>query len=183
MNKFYRFLFALCSFNSFIVDDAAGGSDDDIDIDDIDIDDEDDANTDSNSNDNSNNNDESNSTSLEDTVKALQAKIQAREDADLLTNTLNELGEKHKGFDSSKVKDYLVELNKTDPERANALNNPIGFENIWLTQFRENTVDNDNPNFGRNVKPVDRSEEINEKISSGETLTIQDEIAFYGKDL
>ena len=189
MFKHFKLLFAFLFFTSFIVEDAAGGGDDsgDDDIDDIDItDDIDDENiddTDKKAKANSNNANGTDSTSLQSTVKDLQARIQARDDADLLAATLSDLGKKHQGFDSNKVKEYLIELNKKDPERANSLNNPIGFENVWLTEFKENSVKNDSPNYGRNVTPVDRSEEVLEKVKNGEVLTLQDELSYYGNEL
>ncbi len=47
---------------------------------------------------------------------------------------------KYDRFDADKIKEYLVELNRTNPDKANALNNPDGWEEIWITKFQ--TIDN-----------------------------------------
>lgn len=187
MKKLNKFLFAFLMLQHFIVDDDGAGSgfDDDIEVDDIDIDDDiDDKDTSSKDKDDNNTGDK-NSTikSLQEKLSALEESVTARDNADKVASTINALKTKHDGFDDSKVKDYLVELNKTDPERANDLNNPIGWENVWLTQFKQKEVDNDNPNFGRNIEPVDRSEEVEERANRGDILSIEDEISYYGNNL
>ena len=192
MKKWYSFLFAFVMFNHFIVDgDGAGsGGDDagdvgDIDINDDDIDDGDDS-TDKTSNDKSDNNNEDSKTDvdkLQKQIDELQADKTARERATATSDAIKELGDKHNGFDSNKVKEYLTELNKTNPDKANMLNNPVGWENVWLNEFASKEVDNDNPAFGRNIAPVDRSEEVLEKVKDGEWLSVEDELQVYGKHL
>ncbi len=63
------------------------------------------------------------------------------------------------------------------------LNNPIGWENIYLKEFARKDVNNDNPEFGRNEPPVDRSEDILKKVEDGEWLSADDEVEVYGKYL
>ncbi len=120
---------------------------------------------------------------LKNQIKELNDDKQIRENELAINNAIKELSEKHKGFDSNKVKDYLVELNINNPKKANMLNNPVGWENIWLNEFSSKEVNNDNPSYGRNVALVDRSEEVLEKVNNGEWLSVEDELEVYGKHL
>ena len=185
----FSFLWSKMMFQNYIVDnDGAGGGDDNTDIGDIDINDDDIDNnnddTDNSSNGNSNNSNESgNSDELEKLrkqVETLQADKVARDTTDATNTAVAELQSKHQGFESNKVQEYLTELNKTNPEKANELNTPVGWENIWLNEFATANVNNDSPSFGRNVAPVDRSEEVLEKVKDGEIISVNDELEIYG---
>ncbi len=186
MLKFFSFLTLFMMFNHYVVDDTAGGGD----IGDIDIDDDDgidgaDDGTDNSSNGNSNNSNESGKSDEIDKLKKqvddLQADKTSRDNTDATNTAVAQLQSKHQGFESNKVQEYLTELNKTDPEKANSLNNPIGWENVWLNEFAPANVDNDNPAMGRNVAPVDRSDEIREKLSNGGSASSNDKKALLGK--
>jgi hypothetical protein len=185
----FNFLFSFMMFN-YIVDDNGAGGGDDIDIGDIDISDDDiddnSADTDKKAEQNSNNTTDDSKSDIETLKKELdelKADKEQRESEVATNKAISELSSKHNGFDSNKVKEYLVGLNKTDPEKANMLNNPVGWENVWLNEFASVDVDNDNPNFGRNITPVDRSEEVLEKVKDGEWLSVDDELEIIGKYL
>ncbi len=184
MKKWYSFLFAFVMFNHFIVDgDGAGnGGDGDVDIGDVDIGDSTDKTSKEKEN-NTNEDSKSDVDKLQKQVDELTADKTARESETATSNAIKELGDKHNGFDSNKVKEYLTELNKTNPDKANMLNNPVGWENVWLNEFAHKEVDNDNPAFGRNIAPVDRSEEVLEKVKDGKWLSVEDELQVYGKHL
>jgi hypothetical protein len=176
---------------SYAVDvDGAGGGDGDIgDVDITDDDtDADDPNTqdptesDKTSNQNDNNNDDDSKSDVETLrkqVEDLQADKEKRENETAINNAIAELQSKHTGFDDAKVKEYLTELNKTDPGKANMLNNPVGWENVWLNEFASKEVQNDHPSFGRNVAPVDRSEEFNQKLESGQGLSLDEQANYF----
>ena len=40
-------------------------------------------------------------------------------------------------FQPNKVKDYLTQLNKTNSELANSLNNPYGWEKVWINEIEK----------------------------------------------
>jgi hypothetical protein len=187
----FSFLWSMMMFQNYIVDnDGAGGGDDNTDIGDIDINDDDIDNnnddTDKKADENQHNNDNDSKSDIETLKKELEelkADKEQRESEIAINHAIKELSQKHQGFDSEKIKGYLIELNKTNPEKANMLNNPVGWENIWLNEFATANVNNDSPSFGRNVAPVDRSEEVLEKVKSGEWLSVDDELEIYGKHL
>ena len=188
----FRFLFAFMMLNHFIIDgEGAGSGGDDAggDIGDIDIDDEnngadDEADKTSKEKDNNINEDSKNDmATLKKELDELKADKEKRESDTAVNIAIKELGDKHNGFDSNKVKEYLTGLNKTNPDKANMLNNPVGWENVWLNEFASKEVDNDNPAFGRNIAPSDRSEEVLEKVKDGEWLSVEDELQVYGKHL
>ena len=191
MFKFFKFLTLFMMFNHYIVDNDGAGSGDDIgDIGDIDIDDDenggadDSADKSSKEKDNNINEDSKNDiATLKKELDELKADKEKRESDNAVNIAIKELGDKHNGFDSNKIKEYLTELNKTNPDKANMLNNPVGWENVWLNEFASKEVDNDNPAFGRNIAPVDRSEEVLEKVKDGEWLSVEDELQVYGKHL
>jgi hypothetical protein len=195
MFKFlFSFLFSIMMFHSFAVDDegagagdiggdddnssgddagaTAGGADDigDIDIGETDPKDGDgDVNT-SNTED---------IEALRKQIEELQAYKEAGENQAAQNQAVQDLQNKYDGFDSNAIKDYLVELNKTNPEEAAELNDKKGWELVWLTQIAPK-VNNDVVSFGRNVPPVDRTDEVLERVNNG-TVTFADEQDVLGK--
>lgn len=87
---------------------------------------------------------------------------------------------RHPEFNAEAVKEHLRKLNESDPERVKALNNPIGWENIYLNHLKPKEVNNDHPSYGRNVAPVDRGQEVLEKVEKGEYITTDDKMALVG---
>lgn len=173
MNKkfnLFSFLISLGLFGSSVVDDdGAGGGDGAGDEFDVDIDDP--ANL-----------EPDNKTEIDDLKKRLEDTekvIDAQRNEKALNQVVSDLKATHKGFDEKKVNDYLTELFKTDPERANMLNNSVGFENVWLTQLAPKEVVNDYPNLGRNVTPVNRQDEFLEKLNNGQELTLEEQVKFF----
>ncbi len=181
----FAFLKQMGLFGSYAVDDAGAGAGDD--IGDLDLDDlGDDAGAGGNPNPDGDGDDKTSTGESLEELKAMQKKIQeleadkeARENQEAQQRAISNLEQKYDGFDANAVKDYLVELNKTDPDKAQALNNSVGWENVWITELAPK-VDNDAISFGRNVAPVDRSEEVLEKVNEG-TVTFADEQDVLGK--
>jgi uncharacterized protein (UPF0335 family) len=186
-NGLFAFLKQLGLFGSYIVDDEGAGAGDIDDIGDIDIDDiSDDTDPKDGGEPNPKDGEDQTSTggsedieALRKQIEELQADKEARESAEAQNQAIAQLQNQYDGFDSKAVKDYLVELNKTDPEKAESLNNQVGWENVWLTQIAPK-VNNDVVSFGRNVPPVDRTEEVLEKVNNG-TVTFADEQDVLGK--
>jgi hypothetical protein len=174
---FWKFLLSFFLFTHYIVDnDGAGGDDDgaDDDIGDIDIDQEEEKKEDKKEPPNE-------LETIKKELADLRAKEEARDNDQATQNAISEIKGKYADFDANKVKEFLVNLNKTDPKKANALNNPIGWENIYLTQFAPKNVENDDVSFGRNVDPVERGEEVMERVKNGEIISVDDELSIYGK--
>lgn len=71
-------------------------------------------------------------------------------------------------FDLNKVHDHLKELNKSNPEQAAALNNPQGWELVWLRELAAKSVSADAVNSGRNVDSDGGRQAMIDKIARGE---------------
>lgn len=107
-------------------------------------------------------------------IKALEDEIKADKDSKEFNAEISELESKHEGFSKDKVHEYLKELHKSNPEKADKLNNSVGWENIWITELQPKEVENDNPNMGRNVNPVERASEVLDSVAGG-GVTLADE--------
>lgn len=171
-------LFAITGlFGSFITDNEAGGS---IDYESYDSDIDDDEPEASGEEDNKVVADDSKE--LDSIMKRLEdaeMKLATSEQEKMVSAEISRLSQEHKGFNADAVKSKLKEIHKTDPEKAAMLNNPIGWENLWLKELAPKDVNNDDISFGRNVDPVDRHEEFIEKINSGEGLSLDEQAAFF----
>lgn len=110
----------------------------------------------------------------------LQEYVQNEQREKANNKAFDEIKETHPDFDAKKVTEYLQELYKTDPDKATALNNPIGFENVYLKEFQVKPVDNDHPSLGRNVTAVNRSEEFETKLENGDILSIDEQMKYFG---
>ena len=91
-------------------------------------------------------------TSKDDKIAALEAELEAlkgnqeeinkfvsqKQMEEMVTAETEKLQSRYPDFDIEVVGDYLKELAKTDEAQAQALNNPIGWENIFLKMEIEN---------------------------------------------
>jgi hypothetical protein len=187
MFKNFNLLFLMMGlFGSFVVDDSVGGSEVDFESYDMDVDDGDDANAtesqEATTTPQAKEVTEPESKETDEIIKRLEeaeAKLQAQEQERLVQTEIQRLSSEHKGFDADAVKSKLKEIHKTDPQRAEMLNNPVGWENLWLKELAPKSANNDDISFGRNVDPIDRQEEFMEKINSGEGLTLDEQAQFF----
>lgn len=191
MRRLFLFLSSIIFLSSYIVADDAGGSFDNVDID--------------NPAGDKPTGDDSGATppakddktppavpvipnKTEEELKALKVKvdeqekfIQGQNSEKAIERAVTEIKTRHSDFDEKKVYEYLKELNEKEPDRAAALNNPIGWENVWY-QIKPQTPVNDNFYRGRNVAPVDRSDEVFGLVKSG-GATLADEADVIAKFL
>ena len=130
-------------------------------------------------------NDETGDNDLEDIKKQLddlRGYKEKKEQEEAVSSAVNSIKSEYPDFDESKVIEHLKNIAKTDPAKADALNNPVGWENIWLKEFNEAEPTNDYVGFGRNSGSSDFSD-IESKIENGEYLTDRDEDRYFYKDL
>ncbi len=186
MRNFHKFLLAFGIFNRFIVDDnGAGGGD----VGDVDIDGgvnpDDGAEPDKTSTGEISTDDflqlKTKLADADKTIKELAQDKELREKKEAQTSTINNLKGKYPEFDDSKVRDFLVELHKTNPDQAQELNNAVGWELVHLQNFAPKPVDNDVVDFGRNSGGVDRKDAIYEKLNSGGKASFNDKKALLSK--
>lgn len=183
MRKLFLFLSSIIFLNSYAVEDTPGGSFGDINIDE---------HTpptppaSTSSEPPSQVKTEENEGLTADEVKALKAKvdeqdkyIQEQVNQKAIGEAVSEIKTRHNDFDEKQVYEYLKDLNTKDPQKAAALNNPIGWENIWY-QIRPVDVHNDSFSRGRNVAPIDRNDEVFGLVKSG-SATLSDEADVVGK--
>lgn len=71
-------------------------------------------------------------------------------------------------FDLTKVHAHLQELNKTNPSQAASLNNPQGWELLWMRELAGKSVSTDAVNTGRNVDSDGGRQAVIDKIARGE---------------
>lgn len=183
-----RFLYALIFFTRFIVDDAgAGGSY----YDDIDIDDDIPPAENDNKNPAPSNKDvekqiepDENAkkiADLENQLKSQSEYIEKQKNQEAINTAVNDIKSRHNDFDEKAVYEHLKKMNETDPTRANMLNNPIGWENIWY-QIRPKTPHNDQVSRSRNAGATNRDEEVFGLVKKG-GVTLADEADVIGKYL
>lgn len=179
-NNFFHFLKRFGIFGFFAVDDEDGGGagGEDNDKFDVGVDDEDgEKGKGKEENSNTVANDER-VKELESQIEKLSKTVDDRENERELNNVFDGLASKHDGFKREDITKYLQELHKTDPKKAEELNSPLGFENIYLMEFAPKEVDNDDFDPARNVDPVKRSEELETKIESGEMLSLSEQMEY-----
>ncbi|MCK5111069.1 MAG: hypothetical protein KAQ94_06065 [Arcobacteraceae bacterium] len=194
MKNLFSIFWALFMFQHYIVDGGAGGGDDDpagggdvgdVDIDDDNLDGDDPAGTGGDDKDGKNSTGESPSTEdvlkLQQQIKELQEDKNTRESNEAQTSILSGLKTKYPEFEASKVEEYLKELHKTDPAKAESLNNGVGWELVHLQEFAPAKIDNDDIGFGRNDGGTNRTEEIHEKLANGGSASQQDKEALLSK--
>ena len=66
-----------------------------------------------------------------------------------ITKATEDIAARVPDFKLSEVHAHLKELHKTDPARAEALNNPAGWEMVWKAEIAPATVTPDPVNHGR----------------------------------
>lgn len=123
--------------------------------------------------------DDSKLANMEAKLQKQQEFIDAQQNKEKVRVAIDGLKGQYDDFDETKVLNYLNELQKTDPEKAASLNNPLGWENIYLTQFQTKEPENDHPTLGRNVKPVNRKDDLQAKIDKGETLSLNEKAEYF----
>ncbi len=68
-------------------------------------------------------------------LEELQADRVARINQDAVDDAVKDIKIRLPKFQPNKVKEYLTQLNKTNSTMANQLNNPYGWEKVWLNEF------------------------------------------------
>ena len=183
MNKsFYHFLVKFGLFNKFIVDDDDGAGGNGGGVEDIEIEDENDIEPDDEKNSSGENVGTDDILQLQQKIKDLEEDKEAREHKEALDTVLSNLKSKHPEFKAEDIENHLKELYKTDPEKAESLNNAVGYELVYLQEFAPKPVDNDEVNFGRNGG-VDRRDEVRDKIKDGGSITFEDKRTLLSKYL
>lgn len=189
MFKTLRLFFGLFLFSRFIVDgDGAGGDSyyDDIDIDDNDggeptptVTSKDDKQTTTPTvatPDPSKKIEE-----LETKLKEQEEFISQQKNQTAITEAISDIKTRMADFDEKAVYEHLKKMNETDPKKAQAYNNPIGWENIW-NQIKPVAPSNDRFTRGRNTEPVNRDDEVFSLVKSG-GATLADEADVVAKYL
>ena len=167
---------------SVVEDDGAGADNTDGDIDKFDVDVTDDKkDTQTKADDIDDKTPSTDMSELEKRLADAEAKLQQTENEKILNQEISKLTEKHSDFSADKIKEKLQEIAKTDPDKAEMLNNPLGWELLHIENFKAKEVDNDTPSFGRNVDPVALEDEIMEKVGNGGAVTFEDKKNVVGK--
>lgn len=97
----------------------------------------------------------------------LVAPIQEYAQEKAINTAVTDISSRHEGFDIKKVGEYLNELHKTDPKKAESLNNPQGWELTWMRELATKAVKADEVNGGRNVSVDSDIGDLIKKINSG----------------
>ncbi len=161
--SFFSFLFSFMIFKA--VDDAGAGNDDGVDTDDKSTDKDDVDGSDSDNNSDKDSKDDVDDTQSE--LERLREIVDANEAKKAVQTIISEIKTRHGDFDEDKIVAYLEELKATNPARAEALNNPVGWELIHTQEFTAKEVENDFFNHGRGGEHIDRTDELLEKVEKG----------------
>lgn len=100
-------------------------------------------------------------------VASMHNTVTAIETERMVNSAVTDIKARNPDFDVDKVKNHLIELKKTDPEKAAALNNPQGWELLWMRDISEKDVGGDDVNHGRKHTGDSRRDLI-DRIRSGE---------------
>lgn len=76
-------------------------------------------------------------------------------------------------FKLSEVHAHLKELHKTDPARAEALNNPVGWEMVWKAEIAPATVTPDPVNHGRRFDDSGSRKDLISKAQNGDASILE----------
>ncbi|AQW87106.1 hypothetical protein CPIN18021_0259 [Campylobacter pinnipediorum subsp. caledonicus] len=87
---------------------------------------------------------------------------------------------KYSDFNVRKIIDKILEFDKKDPGFADLYYNPMGFENIYLTHFKDKQVEDDEFDTGRGMAGGISMDERIEKMNRGEA-SYDDKLGFYSK--
>lgn len=85
-----------------------------------------------------------------------------------ITKATEDIAARVPDFKLSEVHAHLKELHKTDPARAEALNNPAGWEMVWKAEIAPARVEADAVNHGRKAADDPERDGIVSKIRSGD---------------
>lgn len=99
-----------------------------------------------------------------------------------ITKATEDIAARVPDFKLSEVHAHLKELYKTDPARAEALNNPAGWEMVWKAEIAPARVEADAVNHGRKAADDPERDGIVSKIRSGDG-SIYDRAKLYEKYL
>ncbi len=110
---------------------------------------------------------------LESKVKSLDEIVSKKQKEEAVNTAVANIKTDYPTFDESKIIDKLKEIQKTDPEKAAALNNPAGWELLHLKHFEPRSVDNDEFDSSRGSKnePFDHDEALS-KAKTGDTKAL-----------
>lgn len=110
---------------------------------------------------------------LESKVKYLEDNFSKKEQEEAVNNAVANIKTDYPSFDENKIIDKLKEIQKTDPKKAAALNNPAGWELLHLKYFEPKDVGNDDFDSGRKNKdtPFDHDEALS-KAQTGDTKAL-----------
>jgi len=187
-NRFYLLLSSLGMFGNYVVDDNGAGAGSGSDVGDVDIDDIDDdgagADAGADKKTSPGESDEPDDIkTLKQQIDDLEKDKEQRDKQEAHKQVVSNLQTKYPEFDADKIKNHLVEMYKTDPEKAEGLNNELGFELLHLQEFAPKNVDNDEVEFGRNNGGASRVDEVREKVKSGGSLSFEDKRTLLSKFL
>ena len=99
-----------------------------------------------------------------------------------ITKATEDIAARVPDFKLSEVHAHLKELHKTDPARAEALNNPAGWEMVWKAEIAPARVEADAVNHGRKAADDPERDGIVSKLRSGDG-SIYDRAKLYEKYL
>lgn len=118
-------------------------------------------------------NDDSKIKDLEEKLKNLDEIVSKDVQQKAVDNAVKNIKTDYPSFDETKIIDKLKEIQKTDPKRAESLNNPAGWELLHLKFFQTREVDNDDFDAGRNNKnePFNYDEAL-VKAKTGDTKAL-----------
>lgn len=110
---------------------------------------------------------------LESRVKSLDEIVSKKQKEEAVNTAVASIKTDYPTFDESKIIDKLKEIQKTDPAKAAALNNPAGWELLHLKHFESRKVDNDEFDSSRSSRnePFDHDEALG-KAKTGDTKAL-----------
>jgi hypothetical protein len=101
-------------------------------------------------------------------LQQLMAPMQEYSQEKAVTAATTDIQSRIADFDLGKVHDALKEMHKTNPSQAEAMNNPQGWELLWMRELASKTVSADAVNAGRNVDSDGGRQAVIDKIARGE---------------
>lgn len=160
-------------FGSFVVDDEGAGGDNSDDENENDKDDIANQDLDENTNAGGDEKKDEQIKNLEEKLKNLESKEEKRSQDDAVNEAIASLESEYEDFDIEEVRAELIQINKDNPEKAESLNNPAGWRQIYLEKRLEESL-NENPEFGRNTTTVAPSAEVLQRAKT-ERLSLEDQ--------
>ncbi len=90
-----------------------------------------------------------------------------------ITKATEDIAARVPDFKLSEVHAHLKELHKTDPARAEALNNPAGWEMVWKAEIAPATVTPDPVNHGRRFDDSGSRKDLISKAQNGDASILE----------